>query len=201
MTAARIVLQTERLLLRTWLDSDRHLFREINADPKVMEFFPFRRGYAEADALLPKLNQMIEDDGFGLYCVELRDEAEPIGFCGLSFANMPNIFPPEAVEIGWRLATRYWGNGYATEAAASVLNHAFCEKQLEAVLSFAVADNVRSTAVMRRIGMHRVAAMDFDHPRVPDTHPHLKPHVVFAAIKDTWKAPQTTAACSRERRL
>ncbi len=188
MTGARIILETKRLLLRTWVSSDRHLFREINADPKVMEFFPFRRSHDEADALLPKLNQMIEDNGFGLFCVELRDEAEPIGFCGLSYANMPDIFPKEVVEIGWRLATRYWGNGYATEAARAVLQFGFMEKRFDAVLAFAVAENQRSTAVMQRIGMQRIAAMDFDHPRVPDTHPHLKRHVVYAATRDAWQA-------------
>jgi RimJ/RimL family protein N-acetyltransferase len=181
-----ITLETSRLLLRNWLASDRDLFREINADPKVMEFFPFRRSHAEADAFLGKLNGMIQENGLGFYALEVKSLAEPVGFCGLSLANMPAVFPAETVEIGWRLATRFWGHGYATEAARALLDLAFKEKQMKAVVSFAVAENTRSTAVMRRIGLHRIPDMDFDHPRVPDTHPHLQRHVVYAITKDEW---------------
>jgi len=194
MTEPTITLETERLRLRNWLDDDRNLFREINADPKVMEFFPFRRTYAEADALMAKLNDIITDTGIGFYCLELKATQEPIGFCGLSYANMPGIFPPEVVEIGWRLATRFWGNGYVTEAARALLDFAFDEKHLDAVVSFAVAENHRSTAVMKRLGLHRINGMDFDHPRVPDTHPHLKPHVVYAVTRDEWLRQRETAA-------
>ncbi|MFB9947229.1 GNAT family N-acetyltransferase [Rhizobium puerariae] len=186
MKEAKVILDTERLRLRSWLDRDRDLFREINADPKVMEFFPVRRTHDEADAVLLRLNDTITETGLGFYALELRETGEPMGFCGLSLANMPAVFPVETVEIGWRLATRFWGNGYVTEAARALLHFAFDKKHLDAVVSFAVADNHRSTAVMRRIGLHRVASRDFDHPRVPDTHPHLKPHVVYAVTLDEW---------------
>lgn len=186
MKEPRIILETERLRLRSWLDSDRDLFREINVDPKVMEFFPFRRSHEEADAFLTRLNDTIIETGLGFYALELRETREPIGFCGLSLANMPEVFPDETVEIGWRLATRFWGHGYVTEAARALLDFAFDKKHLDAVVSFAVTDNHRSTAVMKRLGLHRVASLDFDHPRVPDTHPHLKPHVVYAVTRDEW---------------
>ena len=180
-----IILETERLLIRSWIDSDRDLFREINADSKVMEFFPFRRSHEEADMLLERINSSIQETGLGFYALELKDTAEPMGFCGLSLANMPSIFPAETVEIGWRLATRFWGHGYVTEAARALLNLAFREKSMPAVLAFAVEANHRSTAVMKRIGMRRCRDMDFDHPRVPDTHPHLKRYVVYAALAGT----------------
>lgn len=182
--APRIILETERLLIRSWTDADRDLFREINADPKVMEFFAFRRSHAEADALLEKLNGSIRQTGLGFYALEHKETAEPVGFCGLSLAGMPEIFPAETVEIGWRLATRFWGNGYVTEAGRALLDFAFREKNIPAVLAFAVADNHRSTGVMERIGMRHCPQMDFDHPRVPDSHPHLKRHVVYAAMAD-----------------
>lgn len=184
-----IVQETERLLIRSWIESDRNLFREINADSKVMEFFAFRRSHEEADALLERVNSSIQETGLGFYALELKETGEPIGFCGLSLANMPGIFPAETVEIGWRLATRFWGHGYITEAARALLALAFEEKSIPAVLAFAVEANHRSTAVMERIGMHRCRDMDFDHPRVPETHPHLKRHVVYAAV-----APELNAA-------
>ena len=185
-----IILETERLLIRSWLASDRDLFREINSDPKVMEFFPFRRSHAEADGFLVKLNDMITEGGLGFYALELKESGEPIGFCGLSLANMPEIFPIQTVEIGWRLATRFWGHGYVTEAALALVDYAFGKKDIKALVSFAVAENSRSTAVMARIGMHPVPSMDFDHPRVPDSHPQLKRHVVYALTQQEWQMRQ-----------
>ncbi|WP_245515340.1 GNAT family N-acetyltransferase [Rhizobium deserti] len=186
-TERRIILETRRLVIRNWLASDRDLFREINADPKVMEFFPFRRSPEEADAFLGRLNGMISDTGLGFYALELKATREPIGFCGLSLANMPSVFPAETVETGWRLATRFWGMGYATEAARALLDFGFGEKGIKAVVSFAVAENQRSTAVMKRLGLHRIPHLDFEHPRVPDSHPHLKHHLVYAVTQDEWK--------------
>lgn len=190
MSERRIILETPRLVLRNWLASDRDLFREINADEKVMEFFPFRRTHAEADAFLDRLNGLIQDSGLGFYAVEVKASGEPIGFCGLSHPNMPGIFPEQTVEIGWRLATRYWGHGYVTEAAKALLAFAFQDKGLDAIVSFAVERNTRSTAVMKRIGLHRIAKLDFDHPRVPDTRQDLKRHVVYAVTRDEWRRQQ-----------
>ena len=58
---------------------------------------------------------------------------------------------------------------------------------MEEIVSFAVTDNHRSTAVMKRIGMAHDPARDFDHPRIPDTHPQLKRHVPYAVIADKWR--------------
>ncbi|MBP2549155.1 RimJ/RimL family protein N-acetyltransferase [Neorhizobium galegae] len=188
MTGAQetiIILETPRLRLRNWLEADRDLFREINSDPKVMEFFPFRRSHAEADLLFDRVNAMIREDGLGFYAVELKETGEAMGFCGLAPANMAGIFPIETIEIGWRLATRFWGNGYITEAARALLDYGLNIRGLETIISFAVADNHRSTAVMRRIGMTPCPDLDFDSPRVPDTHPHLKRHVTYAVTKET----------------
>ncbi len=183
-----VILETPRLVIRNWLETDRDLFREINCDPKVMEFFAVRRSHAEADAFLLRLNESILESGIGFYCLELKASGEPLGFCGLSRTNLPGIFPDGTVEIGWRLATRFWGKGYVTEASRALLDFAFTAKGMEAVVSFAVEKNTRSTSVMERLGMHRLPHLDFSHPRVPDTHPHLQRHVVYAITSDEWKA-------------
>ncbi len=181
-----IVSGTPRLILRDWKDTDRDLFREVNADPDVMEFFPHQRSHDESDAALKHVNEMIHATGYGFYAVELRETGEPIGFCGIAPANLEGIFPLGTMEIGWRLATRYWGHGYVTEAAKSLLSMAFDEKKLPEIVSFAVHDNLRSIAVMKRIGLIRDASRDFLHPRVPDTHAHLKPHVTYALTLERW---------------
>lgn len=174
-----VILETPRLRLRNWRPDDRDLFREINRDPKVMEFFPFRRTHAEADALLERLTAMVAETGLGFYAVECKDLAEPIGFCGLSRANLAPLLPGDTVEIGWRLATRFWGHGYVTEAASALIEFGFRDKGLSEIVAFAVEANHRSIAVMERLGMRRDPGGDFDHPRVPDSHPHLKRHVLY----------------------
>lgn len=172
------MLETARLVIRNWEDRDRDLFHEINSDERVMEFFPFRRSRAETDALLDRLRDDIGRNGFGFCALELKVTREAVGFAGL---NRTDVVPglPGAMEIGWRLAFRHWGNGYATEAARELLAFGFRDLGLERVVSFAVAGNFRSTAVMERLGMIRDATHDFDHPGVPDTRPELSRHVFY----------------------
>ena len=173
-----IICETDRLRIRYWLESDRDLFAEINSDPKVMEFFPFRRSRAEADALYDRNDRTIRETGFGFFALALRDGNMPIGFCGLARTDLEPHLPDGTVELGWRLAAAHWGKGYVTEAARALLGYGFATRKLEEIVSFAVPSNIRSIAVMRRIGMHPQPHRDFDHPRVPDTHRHLRRHVL-----------------------
>lgn len=172
-------LRTERLILRNWETRDRDLFHLINSDDQVMEFFPMRRNRAEADAMMDRLAAAIDRNGFGFAAVEIAETGDVAGFCGLHLvSNVPTV-ADGMIEIGWRLAPQFWGMGFVTEAARQWLDYGFDALGLERIVSFAVADNHRSTAVMRRIGMSARPELDFDHPTVPDTHPQLKPHVVY----------------------
>jgi RimJ/RimL family protein N-acetyltransferase len=174
-----IIVETDRITLRNWREDDRDLFREINRDEKVMAFFPFRRSHADCDLLFDHNRDMITDTGLGFYALADRETGEAMGFCGLAPVDLPDVLPDGSIEIGWRLATRFWGNGYVTEAAARLLEHGRCVLGMSAVHAFAVHDNHRSIAVMRRLGMQHLHGQDFDHPKVPDSHPHLKRHVLF----------------------
>lgn len=180
-------LETPRLRLRNWREEDRDLFHEINADRKVMEFFPFRRTRPESDALFERVRAMISESGLGFYAVSLKETDEAIGFCGLAKPGLAPILPEDSVEIGWRLATRFWGNGYMTEAARALLRYGFDDLRLPEIVSFAVTGNTRSTAIMQRIGMRHDPARDFIHPRVPQSHPHLKRHVLYAITATEWE--------------
>lgn len=179
-------ISTQRLILRNWRDGDRALFHQINSDERVMEFFPFRRSRAEADAKLDAFRAEIERDGFGWTAAEVADSGECIGFVGLHGTEHKPVPTPGAVEIGWRLAPQYWGKGYVTEAARAWLDFGFETLGLDEIVSFAVHDNTRSSAVMERIGMRRDPARDFDHPHVPESHPHLKPHVFYSVARRDW---------------
>jgi RimJ/RimL family protein N-acetyltransferase len=181
------ITRTQRLTVRNWTEADRDLFHEINSDPEVMAFFPFRRSRAQSDELFDRIRSSIDGTGFGFFALALRDGDRPIGFCGLAQTDLAPILPRGTVEIGWRLARPFWGKGYVTEAASALLAHGFDHCGLGEIVSFAVAENSRSTAVMARIGMRPDPARDFDHPRVPESHPQLVRHVIYAITAEQWR--------------
>jgi len=186
-------IRTERLLLRNWEERDRDLFHRINSDETVMEFFPFRRDRAQADAVMNRMRAEIEAQGYGWSAVEITDSAKCIGFVGLHDAEIEPVVPPGSIEIGWRLAPEFWGFGYVTEAACALLDFGFSQLGKEEIISFAVAGNMRSTAVMERLGMRRDPAADFDNPNVPDTHPQLKRHVLYRMARADWRMKKGAA--------
>lgn len=179
-------IRTERLTLRNWEERDRELFHRINSDDRVMEFFPFRRDRGTADALMDHMRDEIARDGFGWTAAEIAATGECIGFIGLHRAEIPGVVPEDTFEIGWRLAPEFWGKGFASEAARALLDFGFRRLKLDEVISFAARSNVRSTAVMQRLGMRRDPSADFDHPRVAD--PRLKGHVLYRLGREDWLA-------------
>jgi RimJ/RimL family protein N-acetyltransferase len=172
-----VELRTERLLLRAWRPSDLEAFAELNADPEVMEHFPAPLDRAESDAAARRIDAHFAVHGFGLWAVEAPGIAEFAGFVGLAVPSFEAAFTP-CVEVGWRLARRHWGRGYATEGARAALAFGFERRGLEEIVSFTAAPNLRSRRVMERLGMSRSAADDFDHPRLPEGHP-LRRHVLY----------------------
>lgn len=174
-----IYLETDRLLLRGWRDNDLAPFAAMNADDKVMAFYPATCNRAQSDGLAGRLRQAVDENGFGLYAVEEKSTERFIGYVGLSMAEFPAPFTP-AMEIGWRLALPSWGHGYATEAGRACLAYGFSELGLDEVVSFTTRGNRRSIAVMERIGMKRNPGDDFEHPGLPAGHPQ-RPHVLYRA--------------------
>jgi RimJ/RimL family protein N-acetyltransferase len=173
------IIQTPRLWLREWCDEDLVAFAEINADPRVMEFFPAPLDRSESDAQAARIRAELASRDFGRWAVEIPGVAAFIGFVGLSVPSFETAFTP-CVEIAWRLAYEHWGHGYATEAARAALDFGFLSLGLEEILSFTVPANSRSRRVMERIGMTRSPTDDFDHPGLPAGHP-LGRHVVYRA--------------------
>lgn len=170
-------LRTERLLLRRWRESDRLPFRQMNADPRVMEFFPEPLTAEASDALFDRAREHFNTHGFGPFAVELVETNSFVGFIGLYIPAFDAPFMP-AVEIGWRLAFECWGKGLATEGARAALRYGFETLRLEEIVSFTVPANLRSRRVMEKIGMTHDPADDFDHPSLPEGHP-LRGHVLY----------------------
>jgi len=181
---ARIVeLETDRLRLRQWKDSDFPIFAEMNADPIVMEYYPSTLKKQESDEVAKTFQSLILERGWGFWALERKSDEKFVGFVGLHEPQPDLPFSP-CVEIGWRLAKKYWGEGYATEAAKQALKFAFEVLLLSNVYSFTSVLNLRSRAVMERLNMVNVN-QNFLHPKVPDGSP-LKEHVLYKITKDKW---------------
>ncbi len=159
MTAPPAELLTERLRLRPYRAADLDAYAEMNADPEVMVFLgnrPMQR--AESDGMAGEINACFFERGYGKLAVERRSDGAFLGMCGLSRER----WFTDDLEVGWRLLPRYWGQGYATEAGAAWLAHAFEALGQRRIVSVADVPNVRSIAVMERLGMGLVEVAQLD---------------------------------------
>lgn len=155
----------------------------MNADPRVMAYFPTLLSRAESDALAARIEAGFQADGFGLWAVErLRDRAF-LGFTGLKRVPFEAEFTP-AVEVGWRFAAFAWRQGYATEAARMAIRVGFEGFDLPEIVSFTAMDNAPSVAVMERLGMAPAGA--FDHPALPPGH-RLRRHRLYRLARGAWQ--------------
>lgn len=171
------MLQTQRLLLRAWKESDLEPLAQMNADAEVMKYLPGTLSRQESEDLLERIESHHQAYGFGLWAVEELSLEAFIGWLGLNVPNFPAHFTP-TVEVGWRLARAFWGQGYATEGARKAISYGFEVIGLSEIVAFTAQSNLRSIAVMKRLGMTHEETDDFDHPRLPSGHP-LQRHVLY----------------------
>jgi RimJ/RimL family protein N-acetyltransferase len=179
-------INTQRLLLRPWRDEDLPAFADMNQDPRVMEFFPAVLDRQQSDSLAMKIRQEMDDQGWGFWAVEMPGKVSFIGFMGLGKVGDDLPFAP-GVEIGWRLSRDFWGKGYASEAALAALEIGFLQLKLREIVAFTAEHNLRSRALMSRIGLN-YSDEKFEHPGVPPGH-SLRTHVLYRI-----KNPFSTAA-------
>lgn len=170
-----IELETERLRLRQWQAADRTPFAMLNADPRVMAFFPAPLSRRESDAVADRCEAFIDQHGWGFWAAELKDGREFIGFVGLHIPSAPLPFSP-CVEVGWRLAFRHWGRGLATEGARGALAIGFRALGLAEIVAFTAVGNRRSRAVMERLDMRDSGT--FEHPELAEGSP-LRRHCLY----------------------
>jgi RimJ/RimL family protein N-acetyltransferase len=184
MKAAPIEPETDRLWLRQWRPEDREPFAEICADAAVMEFLSSSRDRETTFSAIDKWSARISECGWGFWAIELKQAREFIGFVGLQVPAAGHPFLP-CVEIGWRLARKHWGNGYASEGGREALKIAFEVLELPEVIATTALPNWRSRAVMERLGM-KGPETTFEHPGVPVDNP-LRTHVLFRLSRREWQ--------------
>lgn len=173
------MLETPRLILRAYGEDDREDFAALNGDARVGEWLGGTLDRAGSDALLDRFNAQIAEQGWGPWGVERRSDGRLIGMTGLAIVN-PALPVAPAIEVEWRFVPQAWGAGYASEAAQAALDWALANLGRDEILSFTANTNLKSQAVMRRIGMIADPARDFDHPALAQDHP-LRRHVVYMA--------------------
>lgn len=184
-----VILETERLILRTWEEADIEPMAAIDQDLKVCEFLPGLGSLERTREAIAFVKSHYAKHGFSVYAVELKSTHALIGFVGLSIPRFDAPFTP-CVEIGWRLSSAHWRQGYATEAAKAVLNYAFMTLGLDEIVSFTVPANQASRRVMEKIGLHYSPDDNFEHPKLEKTH-SLCQHVLYRLSKAEYKAACT----------
>lgn len=178
------IIETERLLLRTWASEDAELYYWINQDPKVIECLPGPLSHEEVENFITAKNTQQDGRGYTLWAAELKENNKLIGFIGLNYTDWGPPFTP-VVEVGWRLGSEYWGYGYATEGAKASLRYGFSKIGLNEIVSFTVPGNLRSIRVMERVGLKRDLNADFNHPKLPSDH-RLSKHVLYRITKEQY---------------
>jgi RimJ/RimL family protein N-acetyltransferase len=168
-------IRTDRLVMRRWQDSDRDAYAAMNADPEVMRYFPATLDRAASNASMDRIEDLFDQQGFGLWALEVAGSGDFIGFTGLN--PMPAGVPGAGdMEVGWRLARHAWHQGFATEAATAAAGVAFSGVGLDRIWSMTALLNRPSQAVMLRLGMIPHAL--FDHPKLAAGDP-LRRHIAY----------------------
>ena len=137
----------------------------------------------ETEALIARVTAIEAEHGHTFWAMERRSDSLFMGWCGLIRGIVGPIVGN--LEIGWRIIHECEGKGYVREAAEASLRWGFETLDDDAIYAITSTGNVRSMALMARIGMTRQSELDFEHPKVADGDP-LKPHVTYRILRDEW---------------
>ena len=173
------MIETERLILRRWRDTDRDPYAAMMADPQVADTLGGVLDRAQVDSSIDRNEAAFDQHGVGRFAIERRADGLFLGHCGLMPIHK-SLPPAPGLEIGWALAKDAWGDGYASEAARAAIADGFTRVKLAEIVAYTTAGNLRSQAVMARVGLARTPARDFDHPLFEAGHPLCR-HMVFVA--------------------
>ena len=178
------LIETERLILRTWKKEDADPYFKINQDPKVIEHLPSSLTIDQVNDFIDRKNIHQEKYRYSLWAVESKESSALMGFIGLNYTDWKSHFTP-AVEVGWRLGSQYWGNGFATEGAQASLEYGFKTCGLKEIVAYTVPKNSRSIRVMEKISMKHDRNGDFTHPKLAADHP-LSQHILYRLTADEY---------------
>ena len=146
----KIILRTQRLILRELTQADLPALRRVLQDKEAM--YAYEHAFSEEETIAWLQNQLrrYREDGFGLWGAAHRESGELIGQCGLT---LQPVGERRVLEVGYLFERAVWHNGYATEAAAACMQYAFSVLGAKEVYSIIRDNNLPSQRVARRNGM------------------------------------------------
>jgi ribosomal-protein-alanine N-acetyltransferase len=144
------MLETSRLLLRRFTQNDLDALADLMSDAQFMRFSTGAFSRAQTEAFLERIFAGYRDDQPSQFAVIHRADKKLIGYCGFFRQLVDDV---EEIELGYRLDSKYWNQGLATEAARAVRDHAFKDLKLDHIISLIHPDNVASRRVAEKVGM------------------------------------------------
>ncbi len=171
-----IVIETERLRLRTWEPDDFAQFVRLTNTPAGMQYLGGVAGPDVNQALYERIQLSQQQNGFCFWITERKADGAMLGICGFKRGTTDPVMG--AMEIGWRFREDVWGQGYAREAAAACLDWSWRNVADDRIIAITVIGNAPSWGLMERLGMTRNPALDFDHPNYAEGDP-LRPHITY----------------------
>ena len=174
-----VVIETERLTLRSWREADKPRFAAIINTPAMMAHFGGVAPREQIDALIDAQMAGQAADGFSMWAVDWRGTGALAGICGLRRMPYPGTAITGELEAGWRIAQHFWGKGVAREAARAAFDWGWAETDAPRIVAYTVIANTHSWGLMERLGMRRRADLDFRHPKFAGDDP-LGAMVVWA---------------------
>jgi RimJ/RimL family protein N-acetyltransferase len=181
----RVFLETERLLLRRFTESDVGNLHDLDGDPEVMRFInggrPVSRDVIREETLPRFLRAYERFEGFGVWAAIERSTGEFVGW----FEFYPRKDAgPEEVELGYRLRRSAWGKGYATEGSRTLISKGFTELGVQRVVAETMAVNSASRRVMEKVGLTYVRTFHQEWPERIEGDEHGD--VEYALTKADW---------------
>jgi len=158
--AGRIVLETERLILREFVEDDVASFYRLGSDPAIIRYTGESGGLTSIEHAREVLRTRPLADyrkyGFGRWACVHRGTGEVVGFAGLKYLD-----DLREVDVGYRQQPAYWGCGLATEACRPIVDHGFAHLGLDHIIGLVVAENVASVRVLEKLGLTRVGTLEY----------------------------------------
>jgi ribosomal-protein-alanine N-acetyltransferase len=160
----KVFAETERLILREFEFSDDHAMFELDRDPEVHRYLgnkPVTNIEQSRDSIGGVRQQYIHN-GIGRWAVIEKKSGEFVGWCGLKLNTQTVNGHTNFYDLGYRLIKRYWGSGYATEAALAVLEYGFLQMQLPVIYAMAATDNEASNQILKKLGFTFIETYDHE---------------------------------------
>ena len=161
----KVILETERLLLREILPTDLDGMFELDSDPEVHRYLGNRpaTNKKQLEEVIAFIRQQYADNGVGRWAIVGKSTNEFMGWAGLKWVEDTINQHTHYYDLGYRLNRKYWGQGIATESAIASLNYGFRTLELTEIMAAAHVENQASNKVLKKVGFHQVETFVYDN--------------------------------------